>query len=233
MKRVADSASDHHLVVAVVKTKLKAYKDQAGKPAHKFNVHNLKEKTKVEEYRTELRNKFSLLSLLQEETIEEQWVSVHETWKTTCETVLGKKTRKHKEWLTTETWILITERKKLKDMINQTHDQTVKKELQTRYQEKNKEVKRSARRDKRKYTEELTTEAETAAGQRIMKRLYDITRTLSGKNNKPSCPVKDKSGNTIANEKRRRERDGQNILRKLLTDQRLPFHLTSLHQPTY
>jgi len=206
VKRGADAASDHHLVVAIVRTKLKAYKDQAGKPAHKFNVHILKERAKAEEYRTELRNKFTLLSLLPEETVEEQWSTIRETWKTTCKTVLGKKTRKRKEWLTTETWTLITERKNLKDLINRTQDQAEKRELQTRYREKNKEVKRSARRDKRKHTEELTTEAETAAGQRNMKRLYEITRTLSGKNNNPSRPVKDKSGNSIASEEEQRAR---------------------------
>ena len=206
VKRGADAASDHHLVVATLKTKLKAFKDQAGRPAYKFNVHTLKERTKAEEFKTELRNKFSVLSLLPEETIEEQWSSLRDTWKTTCKTVLGKKTRKHKEWLTTDTWALITERKHIKDLINQTQDQADKQELQAQYWEKNKEVKRSARRDKRKYIEELTEEAETAADQRNMKRLYEITRTLSGKNSNPSRPVKDKNGNAISTEEDQRAR---------------------------
>ena len=62
-------------------------------------------------------------------------------------------------------------------------------------------MKRSARKDKRRYTEELTKEAGTAAGQRNMKKLYDITRTLSGKKNSyPSRPVKDKNGNLLSSE---------------------------------
>ena len=64
-----------------------------------------------------------MLSLLPEETIEEQWHSLRETWKATCTTALGRKTRKHKEWITSDTWTLITERKNLKDRINQTQDQ--------------------------------------------------------------------------------------------------------------
>ena len=67
-------------------------------------------------------------------------------------------------------------------------------------------MKRSARKDKRSYIEELTSEAETAAGQRNMKRLYEITRALSGKNNNPSRPVKDKDGHTIPGEEEQRER---------------------------
>ena len=42
--RGADAASDHNLVVWEFKTKLKSYKDHAGRPAHKFNVYSLKEK---------------------------------------------------------------------------------------------------------------------------------------------------------------------------------------------
>jgi len=206
VKRGADAASDHHLVVAILKTKLKAYIDRAGRPSHKFNVQSLKEREQIEEFRLELRNNFSVLSQLPEETVEEQWQSLRETWKTTCQTVLGKRTRKYKEWLTTETWALITERKQLKDQINQTQNQEKKQELQACYWDKNRAVKRNARRDKRKFIEELTQEAETAAGQRNMKRLYEITRTLSGKNNKPSCPVKDKNGNTIPGEEDQRAR---------------------------
>ena len=203
VKPGADAAADHHLVVAKLKTKLKAYNDLAGRPSHKFNVQCLKEKQKSEEFKTELRNKFSVLSLLPEETIEEQWRSLRETWKATCTTALGRKTRKHKEWITSDTWTLITERKNLKDRINQTQDQEEKHELQAQYWEKNRQVKRSARKDKRSHIEELTSEAETAAGQRNMKRLYEITRALSGGNNNPSRPVKDKDENTIPGEKQR------------------------------
>ena len=206
VKRGADAASDHHLVVAELKTKLKAYRDRAELPTHKFNVHSLREEKKAEEFKIELRNKFSMLSLVPEETIDEHWHSLRETWTTTCKTTLGKRTRKHKEWLTTDTWTLITERKHLKDLINHTQDQTVKQELQAQYWAVNRQVKRSARRDKRTYIDELAAEAENAAGQRNMKRLYEITRKLSGKNTNPSRPVKDKDGNIIAGEKDQRTR---------------------------
>ena len=67
-----DAASDHHLVVAEVKTKLKAYNDRAGRTSHKFNVHCLKEREKAVEFKVELKNKFGVLSRLPEETVEEQ-----------------------------------------------------------------------------------------------------------------------------------------------------------------
>ncbi|RUS76707.1 hypothetical protein EGW08_015534 [Elysia chlorotica] len=49
-KRGADAASDHQLVIAVLKLKLKAYRYQAYRSAHKFNVQYLKNKAKAEEY---------------------------------------------------------------------------------------------------------------------------------------------------------------------------------------
>ena len=102
VKRGADAASDHHLVVAVLKIKLKAYKDQADRPSHKYNVRSLKVKSEAEKYKIELRNKFTMLSQLPKKPVEEHWHSLQKIWTTTCKTVLGKKTRKHKEWLSTD-----------------------------------------------------------------------------------------------------------------------------------
>ena len=124
----------------------------------------LKEKGKVNEFSVELKNKFSPLSQLQEENIEDQWHHIQEVWKSTYSTVLGKKTKKHKEWLTTETWVLIAERKRVKSQINQIQDPEEKRELRAQYWTLNTFVKRSARKDKRTYIEELTKEAETVAG---------------------------------------------------------------------
>nr|KAG5704405.1 hypothetical protein BaRGS_031111 [Batillaria attramentaria] len=205
-KRGANAASDHHLVIAAIKIKLKAYRDQADRPSHKYNVHSLKESVKTNAFRCEVRNRFSALDTLPEETIEEHWHDLRETWTATCREVLGKKTRQHKEWLTSDTWDLITERKRLKDLINHTDDQDHKRDLQAQYWDVNRQVKRSARNDKRNFINDLTEEAETAAGQRNMKRLYEITRTLSGKNNNPTRPVKDKNGQIITKEEDQRTR---------------------------
>ena len=51
----------------------------------------------AEEFKVEVRNSFSLLSLLPEETIEEQWHSLRETWEATCAKVFGKKNKPKKK----------------------------------------------------------------------------------------------------------------------------------------
>ena len=93
VKRGVDAASDHHLVVAALKVKLKVYRDRADRPSHKYNVHSLKDKTKAEIYQCELRNRFSALAHQPEESVEEKWRGLRDTWKATCNKVLGKKTR--------------------------------------------------------------------------------------------------------------------------------------------
>ena len=43
--RGADAASDHQLVLANFKTKLRSYRDSSGRPQHKFSVQYKKKKT--------------------------------------------------------------------------------------------------------------------------------------------------------------------------------------------
>ena len=55
IKRAADAATDHYLVNSDIQIKFKAYKDQASRPSHKFNVNCLKEKGKVNEFSVDLK----------------------------------------------------------------------------------------------------------------------------------------------------------------------------------
>ena len=86
-------------------------------------------------------------------------------------------------------------------------EQAKKSNLTSRYwQLSNKDVRKSAKKDKKAFFDTLATEAESAAGQRNMKRLYDITRTMSGKRSRPPKPVKNKDGVIITKEQEQRAR---------------------------
>ena len=52
----------------------------------------------------------------------------------------------------------------------------------------------------------MATEAEQAAREGNMKKLYDITKKLTGKYNKSERPVKDKEGRTIDRDEQQRKR---------------------------
>ena len=98
-----DAALDHHLVVADLKVKLKVYRDRADRPSHKYNEHSLKDKTKAEVFQCELRNRFSALAHQPEDAVEETWHGLRDTLRATCNEVLEKKPRQHKEWLPANT----------------------------------------------------------------------------------------------------------------------------------
>ena len=206
VKRGADVASDHQLLIGTLKTKLKAFKELADKPHHKFNTQYLKNEAAKEVFNCTVKNRYEALSGLIEETIEQHWEKIQQIWKTTCTDILGKRKREQKAWITPETWNKIEARREIKQKINQCQSEQDKENLRRQYWETNRTVKKSAREDKRRFIHEMTEEAETAAGQGNMKRLYEITRTLSGKSSNPNKPVKDSNGKVITSDVGQRDR---------------------------
>jgi hypothetical protein len=105
VKRGADVASDHHLVVGSI-LKLKLRKNWTGEQIHrrKFDTGLLKETPKKEEYTVTLNNKFQVLQELMEEkeTIDSKWLKIKEAVTSTCEEVLGNKKIQHKEWISAQ-----------------------------------------------------------------------------------------------------------------------------------
>ncbi|RUS78799.1 hypothetical protein EGW08_013449 [Elysia chlorotica] len=62
VKGGAAAASDHHLVAALLKTKIKSFNESAGRPAHKYNI---REKQKSDHFKIKMRKRFSVLSYYQ------------------------------------------------------------------------------------------------------------------------------------------------------------------------
>ncbi|CAG2185440.1 unnamed protein product [Mytilus edulis] len=77
VKRGADAATDHHLIVANVKLKLKKHQniESTGK---RFNISMLENKTKKSEFQIELKNRFSIFQNAAEEiiSIEDHWQEI-------------------------------------------------------------------------------------------------------------------------------------------------------------
>ncbi|XP_059175602.1 uncharacterized protein LOC131955489 [Physella acuta] len=149
---------------------------------------------------------YEALSSLAEETIEQKWLGKQELWKSSGTDMLGKRKNEQKEWITAETWAKIEDRKEIKQKMNKCKDEKEKINLRTHYCQVNRMVRKSAKEDKRQFIQEMIAEAETAARQGKMKRLYEVTRTLSGKNINPNKPVKDKVGNILTIDTEQRDR---------------------------
>ena len=122
------------------------------------------------------------------------------------EKILGFKCKKKEEWIRSNTWKKIEERKVMKQRINSTKSVRVKDQLRGKYSLLDREVKSLARADKRAFVDGLADEAEAAAGSQDVRTLYRITKVLSGKYSSCNQPVKDASGNIIPGEDGKRKR---------------------------
>ena len=192
-------ASDHCLLVTWLKLKLR--RKWTGKTNQRlgYNTSLLNDTNKREDFSITLSNKFKALQeLMEEETIDERWQKVKGAVTSTCNEVLGLRTLKHKDWISTETLKKIEERKAKKAAVNNSRTRTAKAEAQEEYKRMNRSVKMSLKADKRNYLESVAAEAEEAAYHGNMRDLYATIRNLAGKYSKPERPVKDKDGHPIS-----------------------------------
>ena len=123
--RGADVASDHHLVVANLKLKLKKTSTHVNVKRN-FDVGKLQDSKIQQEFKLEIKNRLQLLENLSiEDTktipVNDEWQQIHKIYTEASEKVLGFKRQVHKEWITPETWKLIDERKVVNNKICQTH----------------------------------------------------------------------------------------------------------------
>ena len=124
----------------------------------------------------------------------------------TSKKFLGYRRKKKEEWIKSDTWTTIDERKATKKKLNDAKSQRLKEQLQSRYSELDKEVKRKTRADKRAFIENLADEAEAAAQTQNMATLYKITKTLTGGFKNSDIPVKDVDGNAVTCEAKQTQR---------------------------
>ena len=197
--RGADVGSDHHLVIAKVKIKLKKYKKENNGCRKKYQVNLLQDDNKKKDFQLELSNKFQALENLEDLPIEEHWKEIKEIMTSTCSSVLGPKERIHKDWVTKESLDKIKKRRDAKEEINQSRNEETKRIAREKYSDAHKAAKEAVRRDKQAYLDSMAEKAEQAAANGHMKIVYQITKSIAGKYSKPSIPVKDKQGNTIFN----------------------------------
>ena len=212
----SDVNSDHHLLIAKVKLKLRNPDNQPKSKMKKYDISKLKDVNIKNQFQISLRNRFAALQDNQgeedanndesESTVEGKWKSIITVYQETAEEVIGYKKKKSKPWISKETWDKIEERKKIK--VDLMGAQTPEREaaLRQEYREKDKIVKRSARKDKHDYIDDLATQAETAARKGNSGELYKITKLLAGKPLSKSSTLKNKQGDILTTEKEKADR---------------------------
>ncbi|XP_022838074.1 uncharacterized protein LOC111365110 [Spodoptera litura] len=154
-RRGADIDSDHHLVVAEIRLKIAvahAYRGP-GRVGRRFEVSKLHDPGTRKSFQLELRNRFATLEAAVD-SLDEEWNRIKVAYTETSSNVLGHKTTHSREdWMSQRTWDLIEDRRKLHLKLLETHNDTVRADLNTQYRQKRKEIYRSTRRDRRQWAD--------------------------------------------------------------------------------
>ncbi len=107
VKRGAVVASDHHLVTARLKLKLRRNEVDQKRRKGRYNVDYLKDQNTGQEYKVALSNISKVLQELYDEdegvNIDRHWSHIKEAVNTTCEEVLGRRKPQQKCWISAET----------------------------------------------------------------------------------------------------------------------------------
>ena len=168
-------------------------------------------------FQFELRNRFNILHTAdqkdmgeddhqdneqpdQSKSIDHMWQKITTAYTETALKVLGRRKKKCKSWISTESWRKIEERRKLKKKIGDARSERLKNKTRNDFREKDKEVKRSLRKDKRDWINDVAQEAEDAASQGQMKRVYEATSRLCNKGLRKAGMVKSKEGKLLTKE---------------------------------
>lgn len=197
VKRGADAASDHHMVLATLKLRLKCCKPPSTTTRTRYNVDLLRDKETADKFKINLVNRYQVLQQLYDDEnaqLEEKWQQTKKVWTETCEETVGRKTTQHKDWMTAETLHKIQERKTKKAILNTCRTRASKAAAQQQYTRAHKEVRRSIKRDKRSHIDNL---ARQAAARGNMKELYNTTKKLAARYQVTDKPIKDKQGKTL------------------------------------
>ncbi|VDP49581.1 unnamed protein product [Schistosoma curassoni] len=134
-KRGADIASDHHLLVAKMRLKLKKHWTTGRITSQKFNTAFLRDTDKPNEFKIALSNRFQAFHDLpsgEVTTMENNWEEIKKAITPTCHEVLGHKKRHHKEWITVDTLDKIQGTKTKKATINTSQTRAEKAKAQAK-----------------------------------------------------------------------------------------------------
>ena len=109
-------------------------------------------------------------------------------------------------WIQEYTWILIDERKKIKQAMQQVLTPEASVQAREAYQVVDKAVKRSCRKDKNKWLEQKEAEAQEAASKNDARTLYKIAKEPTGGGSGSVVPVKGKGGNVLTTSEQQQQR---------------------------
>ena len=200
-KRGADIASDHELLVAKIRLKLRNAKPGSQRKV-KFDTGKLQDQHIAQQFKLELSNRYQVLQNEEELNITKFNQEIVEV----SQAVLGPTKKKKEEWISSDSWKLIEERKEAKGKLLKTKSPRIKDRLKKEYTALDKRIKKSVRQDKKNYYDTIADRAEKANQRQDMRTLYQTSKMLSGGFKNSDIPIKDPEGKLIPGEIQQMER---------------------------
>lgn len=175
----ADCGSDHELLTAVIKVKLKKIQRNQNK-RKKYDLENIPDNYPVTVY-----NRFQLLS--HDEPVNKLWEDIKIAIKDSAEqTLTVAKPQKRRKWLSEQAIKVADERRKAK-----------KERESEKYKQLNQQFQRLVRRDKNAHLIEECKIMETHSNTCNSRKLFKKVKSLSGKFNPRLGVIKSKEGNVL------------------------------------
>jgi hypothetical protein len=192
----ADIGSDHQMVLANLKLKLK--RNFKKKKRSRADTLKLKDEHTKEKYHEEIEVRWNdLLSSTRIEDsptpgIDEEWEHISTIMRETADKTIGRMTGgKRPDWISLHTLELSDERREWKERRRES------KEMAKHYNYLCRQVKKSAKTDKERYINELCKSIEESRKQNKSREVYEGIRKLTGKSANQTSIVKDKDGSMI------------------------------------
>ena len=177
----ADCGSDHELLSAKIRIKLRKLKKQ--KPVVRYDVSDISE-----QYRVEVANRFRALQLVEEEKEPEELANeIRDIMAEAAEKHINKKKKVNQPWISKTTLDLIEERKVLKGM----------KDKDDRYRLKYKEVKSSYKADKRMYLDRKCAKIEECKRRNDSRGMFEEIKSMTSSYKPRLGVIKDAAGQTL------------------------------------
>ena len=200
-RRGADVASDHELLVAKIRLKLRNAKKGETRSG-KFNVQKLQNPEVAHKFKIELSNRFQVLQDDEEISLTKLNHEILEV----SQQLLGQPRKKKEQWISEESWNIIEERKRTKNRLLASKSARIKENIRKEYKTLDKKVKASTKTDKKNYYNMLADTAEKASQVNDLKTLYQTTKVLCKKYDNNDVPIKDLDGKALASDEKKRKR---------------------------
>lgn len=180
----ADCGSDHELLMAEMKWKLRCKKKQT--PTIRYDVKDISEN-----YSIAIKNRFSALAKLAEEREPEELANDIKSILTEEAAIHLNKQRKRKQpWISTETLEKIDYRKQLKP---QKHEENGARAYKTTH----KEIKRLCKRDKNSFFESKCNKIENLMKENKSREMFEEIKNLTRKQTPKLKVINDANGKTL------------------------------------